>query len=236
MTTSTKRPGRPKNKVSDPLAQPEAKGQRLKRARNLANLSREQLCEGSGINIHTLIGWEVGRFGGLTMVGAKQIIKRLAQEGVICSPEWLLYEIGIGPEVRTDFVKIQEAAAIIKTSSAIEDEKHIIDELMFFRKIHKNFSDYIIKDDGMLPHYQIGDYVAGNKRYKNKINEVIGLDCIVQTKDGRTFFRNLRRGPKEDSYCLVCSNSHADIKDVVYYDVELFSAAPVIWHRRKDPR
>src|SRR5437868_3849341 len=85
--------------VSDTLSSPEAKSKRLKRIRNLANLTREQVCEEGNINIHTLIGWENGRFGGLTRAGAKRLLKRVAREGVQCTVEWLLNEIGRGPTI-----------------------------------------------------------------------------------------------------------------------------------------
>ncbi len=35
---------------------PQMRGMRLKRIRNLANLSREQMCEDGEINRHTLVG------------------------------------------------------------------------------------------------------------------------------------------------------------------------------------
>ena len=90
------------------LASPKAKGERLKRIRHLGNLSREEFCEGSEINLATLISWEVGRFGGLSSKGAKRVIARAAKEGVFCTIEWLLYEIGVGPEVRVDYKKANQ--------------------------------------------------------------------------------------------------------------------------------
>jgi transcriptional regulator with XRE-family HTH domain len=109
MKTTQRKSGRPKNKIESQHSSAAAKGMRLKRVRNLANLSREQLCSGSDVNIHTLIGWECGRFGGLTLVGTQRIIKRLEQEGVFCSAEWLLNENGAAPIVSTDYLKNNES-------------------------------------------------------------------------------------------------------------------------------
>lgn len=221
------------------LVSPKAKGERLKRIRHLTNLTREEFCEGSEINLATLISWEVGRFGGLSSKGAKRVITRAAKEGVFCSLEWLLYEIGAGPKVRVDYKKANQAQAAAEKNNLSEDAEEenaiIIEELMLFRKLHKQAIDFIVDDDGMLPYYQLGDYIAGTKRYAKNIKALIGYDCIIQTKDGHLTFRKLQMGPRDNSFNLVCVNLQAKTKDLITYDVELATAAPVIWHRKKEP-
>jgi hypothetical protein len=76
-----------------PHSSPQARGERVRRVRNMANLSRPALCDKSDFKIDTLIGWEVARHGGLTEKGAQKLIHRIAQEGVICTVEWLLHEL-----------------------------------------------------------------------------------------------------------------------------------------------
>lgn len=222
--------------TTDARSSPEAKGKRLKRVRNLANLSRDQLCEGGNINLHTLIGWENGRFGGLTRTGAERLISRLAQEGVQCTVEWLLHEIGPGPNIITDFAtaKVDLHKKTPEKTSKSEEDKFIAEELILFRSQYSNATDFIVEDDGMLPLYNPGDYVAGKKRYPDKIMTVIGKDCIVQTEEGRIFLRNVRKGSLPNCYHLVCTNHHTQIEDSVLYNVKLISAAPIIWHRKKD--
>ena len=56
------------------LCSPKSRGERLRRVRNLANLSRKNFPL-HGINLNTLKGWEIGRHGGLTEKGAKKNIK-----------------------------------------------------------------------------------------------------------------------------------------------------------------
>ena len=231
---------RKKNKhqslVDNPMASPKAKGERLRRIRHLANLSREGFCTDGEINLTTLISWEIGRFGGLSPKGAKRVIARVAKEGVFCTAEWLLYEIGTGPEVRSDYKKLhQKVEENFNANSSKEQHDNIIEELMLFRKLNKQAVDYIVEDDGMMPHYQQGDYVAGIKRFDEKVKSLTGLDCIIQTKDGRLIMRKLQPGPHHSTYNLVCTNLQTNIKDAIIYDVELFSAAPIIWHRRRDP-
>ena len=213
-----------------------AKAKRLKRVRNLANLSREEFCSDGEINLATLISWEVGRFGGLSKKGATNIVKRVAKEGVFVTSEWLLYEVGVGPEVRVDFKKLPKQKDNIKMEGRLPSEKtRIMEELMIFKKLNKDSIDFIVHDDAMLPHYQPGDYVAGTKRFKDKIKALIGYDCVVQTSDGQILMRNLQCGPRDDSFNLVPTNLQAKTKNTIIYDVKLASAAPIIWHRRREP-
>lgn len=213
-----------------------AKAERLKRVRNLANLSREEFCVNGEINLTTLISWEVARFGGLSKKGAASVIARVAKEGVFVTPEWLLYEIGVGPEVQADYKKLPKAKEKLKLATQLPSEKaRIIEELMVFKSLNKYATDFMITDDAMLPHYQEGDYVAGTKRFGEKIHLLVGYDCIVQVNDGRILMRHLQQGPRYDSFNLVSTNLQSKVQNAVIYDVKLASAAPIVWHRRKEP-
>jgi transcriptional regulator with XRE-family HTH domain len=218
----------------DSLTSPKAKGERLRRLRHLANLSREEFCSDGEVNLTTHISWEVGRVGGLSAKGAARVIARVAKEGVFCTPEWLLHDIGVGPEVNVDYKKSQGQSEIVEINVPSEDST-VIEELLLFRKLNKHAIDFIIEDDAMFPHYRMGDYVAGTKRFGTKIATLISWDSIVQTTDGRIMMRNLQRGPRNNSYNLISTNLHTKVKDAIIYDVELVAAAPILWHRRKEP-
>jgi hypothetical protein len=218
------------------LVSPLAKAQRLKRVRNLANLSREELCADGEINIATLISWEVGRFNGLTKKGAQRVIKRVAKEGVYCTLDWLIYEIGPSPVVRTNYKESQKQIQnTVSNQNQLNEKERIIEELLLFRTLNPNTIDYIVEDEAMAPQYNIGDYIAGTKRFTSKIKSLIGYDCIVQTKEGLILVRNLQPGPREISFNLIATNLQTKARNVLLYDVELVSAAPIIWHRRFEP-
>lgn len=220
----------------DSLTSPKAKAERLKRIRNLANLSREEFCSDGEVNLTTLISWEIGRFGGLSTKGAARAISRVAKEGVFCTREWLLYEIGVGPEVRADYKKLSNQSRMTSNEINLSSEKNnAIEELVLFRSLNKNAIDLIIEDDSMAPHYNIGDVVAGTKRFGEKIKSLISFDCIVQTSDGLLIMRNLQPGPNENSFNLVSTNLRTTAKDAILYDVKIVVAAPIVWHRRKEP-
>ena len=83
----------------------------------------------------------------------------------------------------------------------------------------------------MEPHYQKGDYVAGERYYQDAIHHAIGQVCIVETQMEGILIRLVRKGLKE-GYTLQCLNLHTELPKPILYDVEVSSAAPIIWHRR----
>ena len=231
-----------KHQAKQPLlhatsASPEARAARLRRLRNLSNLSRREMCERANIRLDTLIGWEVARHGGLTEKGAKTILSCIANEGVQCTLEWLLYDTGIGPALLSNFDKakanLQKPAET--TADTTNEEKLIIEELLLFREHYLDAIDCIVQDDAMLPYYSPNDYVAGIKRYKNDIAKLEGHPCIVQLTSGDTFVRCLRKGREKDRYTLLCLNTKAaNSTTLIFSEVELACAAPIIWQRKKN--
>ena len=208
----------------------EMRAKRLKRIRNLANLSREELCIGTDINQYTLVGWENGRFGGLSYKGAEKVITRVKKEGVHCTVEWLMEGIGSEPSVNPIGAMTKEE--LLNLSQDII----MAYELEFFKAKNPNAVNLIVDDEGMLPQYHIGDMVAGKKRIDKEIEFTVGTDCIVETSYGEKLLRNVRAGKHKNKQCytLVCTNSTMTAKPSVISDVELIYAAPVIWHRKKD--
>lgn len=215
---------------------PEARAKRVKRLRNLADLSRKNFCELGAININTLIGWEVARYGGLPLKGAEKVLSAVAKRGVQCSIEWLMYEIGKGPSLLPDFEKAvqDKESGITEPLSLDSEENKILEELLLFKKQYKNVADFIVADDGMEPFYSKGDYVAGVKRFKTDISSTAGLHCIVQMEDGRILLRKVRKETELNYYSLFCINHTTTIAEPIIYNIELVSSAPVIWLRRKN--
>jgi hypothetical protein len=220
--------------ITDEKATPLARGERLKRVRNMANLTRSEICEGdSGINMHTYKSWENGYFGGLPKDGAEKIVLQVAKQGVKVTTEWLLHEIGSGPQVIADFLKLQDIEAGKTSLITIDQEESIIQELKFFRQQFSDCIDFKVEDDGMLPFYKPGDYVAGINKFGKNINKLIGLNCIIQLKNGCRLLRILHEGMETKKYNLLCSNMN--LKEPVIYNADISSAAVVIRHYCKNP-
>jgi hypothetical protein len=219
--------------VTDEKSTKEARAERVRRIRNLSNLTRKEICNDGTININTFKGWEIGRYGGLPADGAEKIVARVSKEGVKCTPEWLLYGSGAPPQVITDFTPIKNVAQKDAPSPEIntdEQEKIILDELLLFRKSYKDIVYIVVSDDSMMPCYKPGEYVAGVNHYGDKIHDLVGRDCIVQTEEGKIFLRTLREGNQNHLYTLICTNTQTTLKEPVLYNIKLFSAAPVTRH------
>lgn len=224
------------NDTVDNQSSPELRAKRVRRLRNMANLSRLAMCEKEGIKFDTLVGWEVARHGGLTEKGALKVINRVKTEGVCCTLNWLLHGMGAGPIVTANFNEIQESLSK-KTQSLDDEDKQITEELLFFRQNNPDAIELRIDDEGMSPFYNRGDYVAGIKRYKDKLTTLIGLDCIVQPIHGELLLRRVLAGGDANTYNLACTNINAaELQQIFSPNVPLAYAAPVIWHRRKNPK
>lgn len=220
--------------VIDPKSSPEARAERLRKVRNMANLSREAMCAHDNLNINTYKGWEIARYGGLPVDGAERVVARVAQEGVVCTVDWLLHEIGVGPHVVPDYQKAQHDQQQPTTIVQLNNEEQlIINELLLFRKQFSNTINFEVEDDGVSPLYQRGDIVAGIKRHSDRIHEVVGQVCIVQTQDGKTLVRHVREGELPGKYTLTCTNLNTSVKKPIMYDVTLASAAPIIRYYRR---
>lgn len=214
------------------------RGKRLKSLRTLAGLSRKALEQKYEISASTIQSWEDGKAGGLTEKGAWRVVSALRKEHVQSSVEWLLYGAGIGPKLVTGETGIINEATPDYQSTMPKgvsaDDNAIMQELLAFRKYNAAAVDMIIIDDAMAPIYQAGDYVGGKKRMKESINALIGLDCIIETAQGEILLRRLKNGTKSEHYTLANINPDSVLPQPMLYDVKIISAAPVIWHRRKD--
>ena len=219
---------------SDTSIDPSSPQQRAKRLlvlREMTGLSRDKFHQRYGIARGTLQNWESARFGGLTSKGARTILIAFQAEGIQADLQWLLHGIGPAP-------CITQASGITQNANPLahleaQESQAIAEELLIFRN-HNNDEviDFVIPDDSMTPLFQKGDYVAGVRRYQDKMEEVVGLNCIVQTKEHGLLLRHVKQSEELGSYHLFCLNLHGETKRPCLYNVALISAAPVIWHRR----
>lgn len=222
----------------DLKSSPQSRGKRLKSLRMLADLSRKALEKQYQISASTIQSWEDGKAGGLTEKGALRVTVALRNEGVQCSTEWLLYGAGIGPQL-TDKEHSWLGESPAEYAHAIAegrgiDEAAIMQELLIFRIHNPNAIDMMVIDDAMAPHYNIGDYVGGKRRVQQEIDSLINEDCIIETDTGEIMLRRLKKGAKEGTYSLYSINPYSSLPYPTLYDIKIISAAPAIWHRRKD--
>lgn len=211
--------------VNDEVASPESRGERLRKIRNLANLSRKDLCNSEVLKLNTYKGWELARFGGLPIDGAERVIKRVAEENVICSLDWLLYGKGLEPYIlpQTNLGKAQDENEII------------LKEIMVFQSMHPNTIYTQIKDDALVPDYSKEDYVAGIKHIGNDIEKIINQICLVELSTGEILVRYLKKGDKKNNYQLLATNINHSLETPHLIESALNFAAPIIRHYRIIP-
>lgn len=219
--------------IDDPRASPVARGNRLRRLRNLANLEREDICKDIEISPHTYKGWEIARHGGLTKSGAEKVLQVLSKHGVICSIDWLMYEIGKGPKLFDEDLPATGQINLINEPN-IEDDL-LAEEIALFRIHYPDSSDYLVLDNSMEPSYHEGDYVAGLNCYGQQIEKCIGHICIIELETGHILLRELHKGSVDGTYSLLCKQISPNIEQPIIYNITIKKAAPVIWMRRKFP-
>ncbi len=217
----------------DVKSRPQARGRRLKSLRKMADLSRKAMTVKHEISASTIQAWEEGKSGGLTTKGAQRVIAALKDEGVFCTLEWLLHGEGQSPYVtQKAFLGARETPSEFLNTVTLSDADIIAKELNVFRTLNDDVLDMLVYDDGMCPHYQPGDTVGGKRFQDENINDLIGRDCIIEIKTGEVLCRRLRKGKKPDHYDLQCAYLETTVSEPFRYDVEILSAAPIIWHRK----
>lgn len=85
-----------------------------------------------------------------------------------------------------------------------------------------------IRGESMYPAYRSGDFLVCVKHSGRNLDNLIGLDCAVQTSDGSGYVKKLLRGTKKNRYNLKSYN--LAYEDIV--DAEVVWAAPVQWIKR----
>ncbi len=212
------------------LSDPISIGKRVKSARMLSGLSRGEIAEKYGISLPTLRAWEnppSGK-GGLTQKGAIRLVEAFKCAGVVCDVKWLLLGIGRGPTLANVISQFGNELPII-----CDEEESILNEIECFKENNSDSIVVIVKDDGMSPLYNIGDYVGGSKMYNNDIEKLEGLDCIVESLDDEIFIRKLNKGRYANLYTLSCTNPMNDNVRPLIIDLPLKSAAEIVWRRKR---
>lgn len=215
----------------DDLSSPKNRAIRLKRVRNLANLLQSSMCDDPAIpiNIHSYKGWERARYGGLTDDAAVRICRRVAKEGVIVTPEWLLHQIGAEPtlspvtDIETD---------VVYPDLDPSNDNLIIEELKLFKSHFKNSMECIVPDDTMLPFYEKGDYVAGIVMKASSYDDAIGKNCIALLKNGQVLVRKLIKSQSEHSYHLLCTHLETTVGELIIKNANIIKLAKILWHRK----
>jgi hypothetical protein len=212
----------------------QARARRLLCVREMSGLSRDKIQHRYGIARGTLQNWESARFGGLTVKGARAMIKAYLAEGIICDLEWLLHGIGGGPIYKKKESVLpaqpEKGYARLIDAGLSGDKASIAQEILYFRNNSPNAIDMVVQDDAMAPYLNQGDYIAGFKVYQEDIEKLVGKHCIVQTSEHGLMVRLLTPSAVLNRYCLQARNVFTK-KCPYVADCEILFAAEVVWVR-----
>lgn len=203
------------------------RGKRLRMARVLSGLSRQEFQDTLSVSTSTLNAWENGRIC-LTEKGAVRVSNALGKINIVCSASWLLDGIGESPR-SMDSVKLNLAGF---DGDSIRD--NIIDEIAFFSTRNKGGICVKVGDNSMSPFYAKGDFVAGIvDKDTNHYKEYVGCNVIFSHKKAQyikhvDFIKDGVIGFSNAS-CISDSNTNASDMVISISDIEYL--AKIVFHR-----
>lgn len=210
----------------------QAKGRRLRMARALTGLSRQDLHEKTGIATSTVDTWESGRVE-LTEKGASRVCESFQKLGIFCSVEWLLVGEGMPPHLMSETERFmlgfnnvsppQKYEVIGRKTFAMPPflDPSVKKELSFFMNLHEKAIFCIVKDKFLNSQYGIGDCVAG---IEENPENLIGKTVILQKSNGESILCRLIN-VKENT-----ANVFLSVKKP-FINVDFIKVARVLWHR-----
>lgn len=207
------------------------RAQRLRQVREYLRYTRAKFCEkyvAYGITPRTLESWELATWRGLTLDGAERLVKIFQdEEGIPVTIEWLLFGKGDSPITHK---KKPEFDFFDKND--LPEYALIAQELQMFHRHNQNAVDTVVNDDGLAPLLIPGDYVAGIRYVDKDIEKAVGKICIVQLPAGNVLIRFVVAGKSNELFTISCLNQKTSALDPLLSDIELFSAAPILWVRK----
>lgn len=210
-------------------------GERIKYIREeLLKLSRADVCKRYAISVDTLAAWENEKIQ-ISEKGIERCIKFFNAENLIVSREWILIGAGLSPNFSFELGRYFKTQSTKKPDQQIDDSFLLAQEIDYFRSLTSNSITALISTEDMMPVYSRGDYVGGRFRYGKDIEECVGKNCIVKTKDGAMFIRRIAKSQTQKKYNLVCLNPNwSGNPEPVLFNIKIECAAPIIWHRKHD--
>ncbi len=217
--------------MSEILPNSDEMGVRIRMARSLLPLNRTEFCDKHGLNRYTIQAWEIGR-NKIGLTSLRKFCDALGQEGVFCSPEWLLHGKGDSPfKIGSRGMEIKAEKSWVKQPQANASEaQEIEDEAEFFKKSQSKAGHNVVvlqlTDSAMEPLYARGDYVGSRAVPSKLVDQLVGQVCVIEIGPGNFVVRRLMTAG--NSYLLVPAdfNSKAAVLE------KLGNIFEIVWHRK----
>lgn len=208
--------------------------QRLKFLRTMTSLSMKEFAQLCHLGLTTVNYWEQG-YSSITERGAKLISNAMQQEGIACTPVWLMYGLGDPPKIvephklsKLHFIPIQTTVPSIQEEAFYYGCDKTKNELQFFQDSYPDHWVYFLQDDSMSPLYRKGDIVAGKKIIGKNMELAHRSDCIVELTENQLLVRRVQIATIKDRFDLYVINPECSVEFPPLRHVEIRSLAPII--------
>ncbi len=212
----------------------EDRRQRLKFLRTLTGLSMKEFAQHCHLGLTTVNYWEQG-YSSITERGAKLISNAMQQEGIACTPIWLLYGLGDPPKIvepnklsKLHFIPIQKTVQSLQEEMLFYGCEKTKSELEFFQSHYPDHWVYFLQDESMSPLYHSGDIVAGKKITGKNMELAHRADCIVEMPNNQLLIRRIQIASIKDRFNLYVINPEYSVELPPLRHVEIRSLAPII--------
>lgn len=211
----------------------QAKGRRLRMARALTGLSRQDLHDKTGIATSTMDTWESGRVE-LNEKSSLRICESFRKLGIFCSAEWLLRGEGMPPHLMSDTEKSMlffDENEINPQSNPLKKksfnfppflDSDIKKELSFFLNLHDHPLFHILTERFGNSMFDAGDCVAGVGENPQKL---VGRIVILQKTNEDTCLCRLN-GVIENTAQISFHKKTPSVQ------VEFKKMGRILWHRK----
>lgn len=205
---------------------PIAKGQRLKRLRQLAGLQTNELASLAKVSVQSISYWENAALStGFTKQSAIKIVNAVTSKDVVTTVEWLLYGLGDPPYVVPAGFKISFQSPKNTSLNTIQKED-IKREIDLFASTHSGAIIYHVDHSLMTPIFELGDWIGGIWQSSEALAQenicIVEINNVIQVRKVKP---GSKTGLFDVSYLVLDSNSPlpCDLRDI-----SLKSIAPVM--------
>ena len=169
------------------------RGLRLKKARELVNIPKNQLAQLAGVNPNSVTYWEKASEypRALARRTAVKVASALTTLGLVISPEWLYDGIGEPPYMLTRSEIPEKNYFHSTTDSDAIQEALENTGIELGKKLSIKTELFQIEDDTMEPHIKCGDYILVTPVPDDLWDTMVGKPCLARLENNALYCRVL---------------------------------------------
>ena len=204
-------------------------GRRIRHCRRLTSLTRKEFCERHNMAIPTYSLWEQGK----VTINEKTVLfctQAFLSEGINCSSQWLLHEIGEAPSVINSNNRHLPEKFFEREFANISPEISAFLDVKSYQKNNPRAILHQVKNKAMLPYIRVGDFVGGVPLERDKFHLAHREICIIELEPKRPIVRILHK--QKNNYVLIAANTSASVMSPLILSEAPLLVAPVEFIRK----